>query len=1163
MNSIEGYNEIKKLLSDLDFYKFKQFNADKVAEIEAKLIALKQELPGEQQSTLDNQLYIPYPEHHDSDFYDKIYRKKEFYKSKYPFIDSSKPYSKHVAEKCSASSFRLTQNQVFLKNFLSPHTPYNGILLFHSVGTGKTCSAISIAEQFKSVFDKKVLVLMPTNLKENFRKQIYDVNKVEQCTRTKYIDQVPGRLLLKKDVLEKRVNKIIHDNYEFMGFQEFANSVNRIKDNIERIHKKAEIADAKFRSRLKEVYSNRVIIIDEVHNVRSVKDDTQRIVPPILMKVLQTAENVKLILLTATPMFNNAREIVWLINLLLANDKKPLLNPTQLFDYEDKLTDKGKQQFIAACKGYISYMRGENPFSFPIRLYPSINNDPNIITSDIIPAKDIKGKAIPKEKQIRKLEIITSPMEDYQSKVYSNAEKVVISMKDDDDDQDDEQQQNAVVDDDQDDAQGSIVQQLVQISNIVYPTSKTIKTSDISSFYGKTGFMNCFDKSPGSKTLKVAYKKSILTEYGEFLHPNNIQKYSPKIKRIIDYIKQSEGIVYVFSYFIWSGIVPLAIALEHLGFAKYNDTNILSKHENPAKRFEINGKQATYAVLAKDKMLSPSFEAEIEKIRSEANKNGQEIKVILGSNVSAEGIDFKCIREIHLLEPWYHLNKVEQVVGRAIRTCSHIALPESQRNVTIYHHATHIPGRDKETIDLRIYRVAENKQSSIDQIERLLRSYAIDCNINKNALYFDAEALQMSIAMRTSQGTEFFHDIGDSVGKYKDQVTCAHKLKEQLAVEEIDNTTFNIEFYADDIDLYCNYISNLFLQFSHLTYTEIMVILRKTYNLVNEDIVKYALEHMIRTRYTIKNKEYLEGYILYKSDKYMFQPNDLTDTRITIATRSNYKPFRVKRVKIDDNIQYIETQKPQTPSSSKPNTNKASPSPSKSPKVTSTNIINLLKERIDKTIDIDLILNRTVLPKVTSAVYDFVIDRLSENDLLELCSAMIPVFDSNDEHIRNIRHSLETGYIMYTSSTISSDTYIRNVYRKDDPNIMVYNGKHFKPVNAAGMQTFKQFPKAFFVTTQKLKDLKGFADIDKTDGIVKLKLIKENKKSTGTFCIGTSTLKISDLKDSINSIDPQVFIESKKYIKDNLCNLYEMLLRTVSPAVFARPYQASVIKKND
>ena len=49
-------------------------------------------------------------------------------------------------------------------------------------------------------------------------------------------------------------------------------------------------------------------------------------------------------------------------------------------------------------------------------------------------------------------------------------------------------------------------------------------------------------------------------------------------------------------------------------------------------------------------------------------------------------MDFKNIREIHVLEPWYHLNKLEQIVGRGIRFCSHSGLDPQKRNVTVYLH---------------------------------------------------------------------------------------------------------------------------------------------------------------------------------------------------------------------------------------------------------------------------------------------------------------------------------------------------------------------------------------------------------------------------------------------------------------------------------------------
>ena len=68
-------------------------------------------------------------------------------------------------------------------------------------------------------------------------------------------------------------------------------------------------------------------------------------------------------------MFNTAEEIVDLVNLLLLNDRKPLLDKKELFKNGD-LTRKGKEIFRNKVSGYISYLRGENPVNFPQKLDP-------------------------------------------------------------------------------------------------------------------------------------------------------------------------------------------------------------------------------------------------------------------------------------------------------------------------------------------------------------------------------------------------------------------------------------------------------------------------------------------------------------------------------------------------------------------------------------------------------------------------------------------------------------------------------------------------------------------------------------------------------------------------------------------------------------------------
>ena len=78
----------------------------------------------------------------------------------------------------------------------------------------------------------------------------------------------------------------------------------------------------------------------------------------------------------------------------------------------------------------------------------------------------------------------------------------------------------------------------------------------------------------------------------------------------------------------------------------------------------------------------------LKNLTDEDNKNGEKIKVILISMTGSEGLDFKNLRQVHIMEPWYNLSLVEQIIGRAVRNCSHKQLPFKERNVEIFLYGT-------------------------------------------------------------------------------------------------------------------------------------------------------------------------------------------------------------------------------------------------------------------------------------------------------------------------------------------------------------------------------------------------------------------------------------------------------------------------------------------
>ena len=123
--------------------------------------------------------YIEYPKYEDSKFNIKIAAKEEFRVSgKKKSAKSSQDIEKLSKEICE-SKFTLRPHQIFIRNFLSFQTPYNSLILFHDVGTGKTCSAISVAEEMRSYmkqigFVKQIIIVASPNVQNNFRKQLFD-----------------------------------------------------------------------------------------------------------------------------------------------------------------------------------------------------------------------------------------------------------------------------------------------------------------------------------------------------------------------------------------------------------------------------------------------------------------------------------------------------------------------------------------------------------------------------------------------------------------------------------------------------------------------------------------------------------------------------------------------------------------------------------------------------------------------------------------------------------------------------------------------------------------------------------------------------------------------------------------------------------------------------
>ena len=122
-------------------------------------------------------------------------------------------------------------------------------------------------------------------------------------------------------------------------------------------------------------------------------------------------------------------------------------------------------------------------------------------------------------------------------------------------------------------------------------------------------------------------------------------------------------------------------------------------------------KKFTYSIICGEKTLSPDNNEEIEALTHD-NINGEKIKVVMISQAGSEGIDLKNIRQVHILEPWYNMNRIEQIIGRARRNCSHKELPLDERNVEAFLHCTSL-NANVESMDMYLYRLSEKKSINI------------------------------------------------------------------------------------------------------------------------------------------------------------------------------------------------------------------------------------------------------------------------------------------------------------------------------------------------------------------------------------------------------------------------------------------------------------------
>lgn len=615
-------------------------------------------------------------------------------------------------ESCSTTrDFRLQSFQLFLRRVLSPDSPTRNMLLFHGTGVGKSCSAIQVAEEYilrPEFQDKKVLIIASAAVQENMRTQIFDVLRVkqdptgilmsQQCTGRRYLEmleraQTEGLRWENPESREKLgsiVETMIRDFYEFRPYQGWGNEHSRMK---------LTLSPRDYEDWIHKTYDDRLVIVDEAHNLRENQDDeSSKSQSEALTAISKIAKGMTLVLLSATPMFDTYEEIMFFMNLFLWNDHRQ--SPSSIVKVNDIFTKDGEfktpeaeSTFRGWCHEYISFLRGENPFTFPFRLPP-----PESLIAKIDRTHDTKGNPIATPRKYLPLTVsyLESPQKEAVERI-----------------------------------QGGIKDTTVP-TIVVSPDGRPL--------------LKCFEK--GTNITKALYKYA--KDVPPFLSPSNLSKYATKFRTVMDCITDTSGIVFVYSNYVRGGVLQFAMALEEAGFEPALGPRML---ENPSGEYK-GVSRGKYAFLTSD-MRERQIDQLIRRLRRPENASGQDIRVILGSPLISEGIDFKNVRQIHILDPWFNMSRMEQIIGRGLRTCSHSSLPYEQQNCTVYLHISRYVDSAKETYDEFMYRVyIEEKAKRIARIKHIISESAIDCSTQLATNMLPQAWKELPITQQRSQDGE-------------------------------------------------------------------------------------------------------------------------------------------------------------------------------------------------------------------------------------------------------------------------------------------------------------------------------------------------------------------------------------------------------------------------
>ncbi len=680
------------------------------------------------------------------------------------------------------TKLQLRKYQEFISQILDYKSPHKEMLLYHGLGSGKTATTINLM-----------------NILYNYTPYWNVFILIKASIRGDWNDEI--KTWLAKDEYEKRMA------------------------NIKFIHYDSPFADKNFLDAIKEADSSKksMFIFDEVHNfinnvynnITSQTGKRAYVIYDYIQQEKKDNEDTRILLMTGTPAINNPFEIALLFNLL-----RPGIFPSSEISFTEKyiknnrLDPASRNMFQRKIVGLVSYYSGADKQLFADKNFNSIklNMDPYQQEvyehfEDIEEKIEKKNRNKPKGKAGK----IASTYKSF-TRQSCNFTFPIMGSKLTGENR--PRPSNFQVSEDD-------AQKILEGNNNLKETNEGndqfIAYMDMANLYMKE-LKKYFNKI-NDKDRKN--NKTIIKDVDIFRHKydNNFEKFwkehkdksellksfyacSCKIVAMIFNSISSKGPLIMYSNYVrMEGLEVIKLYLSYFGFSPFNNKD----GKDYFRYVEYHG-----SISMEERNRNKKY------FNLPENVKGKIIRIILISPAGAEGISLMNVKQVHVLEPYWNEVRINQLIGRAIRQCSHADLPVKERFVDVFRYIAKRKN-NKETTDENIQSLANKKDELIGSFLNTLKEIAVDCELFKNHNIENNEYR----CFQFNQDSLFEKTIGPAYGYYDtnhldnglnslNSQVVKIKVNKIKAVRDLGNEKYSpeLEYYMDyntgivyDIDL--------------------------------------------------------------------------------------------------------------------------------------------------------------------------------------------------------------------------------------------------------------------------------------------------------------------------------------------------------------------------